>query len=241
MSETGNFRLSAQPAISVVHVGAERQPVVIFDSVLHDPTELVEFAAKNVTFTPEGVGAGAYPGVGAPAPIDYARPLAQAVEPILRRIFGIGDAPLIKAECRLSLVTTPPAQLAPLQRIPHIDTVNGLQFALLHYLCADSFGGTAFFRHRATGYETIDSSRLADYRAAREMELAEAPPPLTYPSENSATYEQIGQVDARFDRLILYRSHLLHSGLIADDAALSEDPRRGRLTANIFLTYAPSH
>ena len=40
-----------------------------------------------------------------------------------------------------------------------------------------------------------------------------------------------------FNRLVVYRSHMLHSGRIPPGAELSDDPRRGRLTANIFVTY----
>ncbi|WP_116091980.1 DUF6445 family protein [Sphingomonas crusticola] len=238
MSDLVDFKLAEQPTRTLLHVGTEQQPVIVFDSVMCDPAQLVDFAAQSVTFGKDGVDGGAYPGLGAPAPLDYARPLAQAVDPIIRQIFGIGDAPLTKARCRFSLVTTQPEDLSPLQRIPHIDTTDGRQFALLHYLCGDDFGGTAFFRHRATGYETIDAARAAHYRATRERELDDAPPIAAYFAKDSATYERIGAVESRFDRLVIYRSHLLHSGLINDPHSLSADPRRGRLTANIFLTYA---
>ena len=42
-------------------------------------------------------------------------------------------------------------------------------------------------------------------------------------------------VDPAFNRLIVYRSHVLHAGLL-DGIALSPDPRAGRLTANSFLS-----
>lgn len=45
-------------------------------------------------------------------------------------------------------------------------------------------------------------------------------------------------MDAAFDRLLVYRSRQLHSGLVAGSG--SADPRDGRLTANIFLTYRPA-
>ena len=47
--------------------------------------------------------------------------------------------------------------------------------------------------------------------------------------------EQIGAVEARPDRMALYRGRQLHSGIIPDPAALSDDPARGRLTINMFL------
>lgn len=46
-------------------------------------------------------------------------------------------------------------------------------------------------------------------------------------------YEQSAAFDAVFDRLLICRSHVLHCGMMP----LVAGPRRGRLTANIFLTY----
>lgn len=43
---------------------------------------------------------------------------------------------------------------------------------------------------------------------------------------------------ADFNSLVVYRSRALHSGRILAPADLSPDPRRGRLTANIFVTFA---
>lgn len=121
--------------------------------------------------------------------------------------------------------------------MPHVDTTNVLQFAILHYLCDERFGGTGFYRHRATGYEVITPDRAGHFAAAREREMA-----LVgdggYIAEDTPLYEQVGAVAAAFDRLIVYRSCLLHSGLVGDPSLLSADPRAGRLTANIFLTYA---
>jgi len=37
------------------------------------------------------------------------------------------------------------------------------------------------------------------------------------------------------DRLAIYQGCLLHSGIIPPDMDFSDDPRRGRLTANIFI------
>ena len=48
-------------------------------------------------------------------------------------------------------------------------------------------------------------------------------------------FEQIGAVDGLPDRLVIYRGSLLHSGIIPTDMALSDDPRTGRLTANLFI------
>ena len=48
-------------------------------------------------------------------------------------------------------------------------------------------------------------------------------------------FEEIGRVQARFNRLVVYPGNLFHSGILPDDYDFSPDPRRGRLTINIFL------
>ena len=135
-------------------------------------------------------------------------------------------------------MTLPPGALVASQREPHIDTTNPLQFAFLHYLCPSAFGGTAFYRHRRTGFETLTPERADDYRAARQSEEAENSAP-GYIVSDTPHFEQIAAIAAEPNRLVVYRSRLLHSGLITPGMPLSSDPRSGRLTANIFLTYLP--
>jgi hypothetical protein len=48
-------------------------------------------------------------------------------------------------------------------------------------------------------------------------------------------FDEIGRVEARFNRLVVYPSNLFHSGILPDDYDFNPDPRRGRLTTNIFL------
>ena len=108
---------------------------------------------------------------------------------------------------------------------------------MLHYLCEPMHGGTAFYRHRATGFETITRERLAAYMDSLQRELETNGPPPQYLTGSDSRFEQIEAVEARFNRVLLYRSQVLHSGSV-NAAALSDDPRHGRLTANAFF-YVP--
>lgn len=219
--------------MAVTEVGHDREPVLLIDRFLAEPQALVDAAAAS-TFAPAWGPAGGYPGMRAPAPLDYVEDTVRALAAPIAQAFALPGARPRRAECTFSLVTLPPGQLAPAQRAPHIDTAEAHQFAILHYLCDARFGGTAFFRHRATGFEAITTERLAAYEAARAGETAGE----GYAAGDDAAFERIGAVDCAFDRLVVYRSHLLHSGLIPDPRLLADDPRRGRLTANIFLTLA---
>lgn len=218
-------------------IGDEYEPLLTVDDAVEAPGSLVDIAARDATFNAPPTGENFYPGRLAPAPLDYVSGLVRALDPLIREGFGLPDVTLGHASCNFSLVTLTPARLRPAQRIPHVDTVDPLQFAILHYLCPPGFGGTGFYRHRATGFETLTPERLGPYHAALDAELDTAPAAAAYINGDTPQFAQTRRVDAAFNRVIVYRSRILHSGQIADPAALSADPRTGRLTANIFLTY----
>jgi hypothetical protein len=231
-----DFSLNPRPRASLLHFGAEREPVLVVDALMRSASALVDYAADEVAFEDAGGPQGGYPGLRAPAPLPYVNAVVRGLDPLVREAFGLGDVKLARAECRLSMVTTPPSDLKATQRVPHVDTFDPLQFAFLHYLCDPRFGGTAFYRQRATGFEAITAQRGAAYVQARDRVIAAAH--ADYIRSDTADYEQIGAVEARFDRLIVYRSRLLHSGLIPAGIDLPANPRGGRLTANIFVGYA---
>ena len=233
---TFDFAFNPDAGLAIHHLGIQREPVIVIDRVMADPRALVDYAAAGAPFT--GGGGAGYPGVRAPAPLPYVEAVVRRLDPLVQRTFGLEGVTLAEAECSFSIVTTPPAALVPAQRIPHIDTSYPLQFAVLHYLCDGDFGGTGLYRHNATGLETIDPAHEGEYAEARDAELTAAPPPPGYIGPSPAHYTQTGAFEAVFDRLLVYRSCLLHCGLIPPAMPLVPDPRRGRLTANIFVSYA---
>ena len=238
-ARTYDLSVNPRPRVRLDRVGTVQEPVLIVDGLLNDPAALIDYATWEVAFTPAGNPEGGYPGVRAPAPLNYVEGVVRALSPLIERAFGLDGVVLSNAECSFSLTTTPPDHLTVQQRTPHIDTVYPLQFALLHYLCDPDYGGTSFYRHRATGYETLDQDRAMAYDAVRARELVEEAPPQHYVGEDTGHYARIGGCDAVFNRMAIYRSCLLHSGHIREEKPLVADPRSGRLTANIFVNYRP--
>lgn len=233
-----DFSVNRKLNVKLRQIGAEKEPVVLIDEVMRHPQMLVDYAAREVSFAPVWGPLGGYPGVRAAAPLNYVETVVRALSPTIERAFGLEKVMLARAECSFSLVTLSPDQLAPLQRIPHADTTDPLQFAILHYLCGEAFGGTAFYRHRATGFETLTPERGPLYEEIRRTELEDTA--AAYITGDSRHYEQVAAVDAAFNRLVIYRSRLFHSGQIGSPERLSRDPRKGRLTANVFLNYRPA-
>lgn len=236
----GPFAPAPDPVIVVERWGTEREPVVVIDGLLRGSDALVEFAATQSRFNPSD-SRSFYPGLRAPGHPDYVPVLHEALKPVLAEVYGLGPDIPFRMSCAVSLVTTAPEQLKVEQRVPHVDGVDGRNLAILHYLCDPIHGGTGFFRHRSTGFETVRPDRADRFYGALRAEAA-APDrfPVGYTTQTNALFERIGAVECRFDRIILYRSCLLHSGTINPSAGLSADPRKGRLTANTFLTVAPA-
>lgn len=221
--------------IDIQKIGVSREPIMIIDHFLSDPNALVIEAARSQNW--RDLPPGGYPGRRAPLPRDYARAVLERLDKPIRQCLVGGDRTLRRFDCSFSLVTSAPTELTPLQRIPHIDIANENRVAVLHYLCGERFGGTAFFRQLSTGFEQIKAADKVDYVAARATDLSALHSGGGYPGEDTPGYRLTATVKARFNRIIAYRSMTLHSGIIDDPTILSVDPAQGRLTANFFVDY----
>lgn len=221
--------------VSVAKHGAEREPVVVIDGFSLAPDRFIDDAGF-LGFQPIGPH---YPGVRAVVAPAMLRDLLGALEPVVVEVFGSPGFEVIDAF--YSLVTTPPSTLAPIQRLPHFDGVERERLALLHFLARDERSGTAFYRHRATGFETVSAERLPVYRAALDTDIKRhGMPAPAYIGGDTALFEQIALHRGCFNRAILYRSNTLHCAAIPDDMAFVADPAAGRLTVNTFLMAEPA-
>jgi len=229
------FAPGPDPRVEALRIGREGHPVLVVDGLLTGAEGLVAFAAETAALAPVKAAANFYPGVRAPAPPGYVRALVTALRPHLATTFGAPPDGRAHVTCALSMATLPADQASPAQRLPHIDTTAPAQLAILHYLCGPPHGGTAFYRHRATGFEAVDPVRGPAYLAALRREMADgAGDQGGYITASNALYEQIAVVAPVFNRIVVYASNLLHAGLLTDRPA-DADPRLGRLTANTFF------
>lgn len=215
--------------VTIERHGAEAQPVVVIDGFA-DAQRFRDDAAF-LSFAPIGPH---YPGIRALVAPAMLRPLLDRLLPIAAEVFGAATLDVVDAF--YSIVTTPPAALAPIQRLPHFDEVSPTRLALLHYLSPDESSGTAFYRHRSTGFESIDGGRLPAYRAALDADLtAHGLPDAAYIAGDTPVFERLALHRGRFNRAILYRSNTLHCAHLPPGLPLDPDPEVGRLTVNTFL------
>jgi hypothetical protein len=219
----------------VVHIGHEQSPVLVIDDFLGNAQILADYAQSQTTFSRSDAS---YPGLRAPIPPIYSFALRAFLGPIMSQTFGLEGSTLSGINCGYALVTTELRALDVVQRMPHFDGTNPKQIALVHYLCTPEKGGTSFYRHRATGYETIDPSRFADYTGAVRAEIDRlGPPPPRYINGDDPMFERIAGFDAAFNRVLIYRSMNLHSAAIGKDFVFDANPQTGRLTANALFFY----
>jgi hypothetical protein len=217
-------------------IGREQSPLLVIDDFVSDPERLVRRAATRL-YRPQG---SYYPGIRAEAPLSYQALIVEHLGELLFERFSLQGRELRFPMCHFSLVTTSADRLDPLQRIPHFDSLDGNALATVHYLFHADFGGTAFYRHRATGFESVDAARKAEYFAAVEREAAGADrPDIAYINGDSPLYEQTASQAGLFNRMIVYRRNVLHSGSIAADFKPDSDPRSGRLSINCFIDVLP--
>ena len=220
-----------QPTVTVYQIGSEREPVAVIENFAPDPDAIRDDAATRVFET----GDNHYPGVKSPAPTCYLERQWAVLGPVFSEVFGImGKVGVL--DVSYALVTTEPATLGLEQRLPHVDALAPGRLALIHYLVPGGCDGTAFYRHRKTGFETVDHARSAAYYKSLNDDLrTQGPPPLAYLAENTPLFERIHRFDGQYNRALVYRSRVLHSGSIAADRKLSADPLTGRLTITGFF------
>jgi hypothetical protein len=231
-----NFAARAwTPTIRIDRIGDEREPVIVIDDYARDPEALVE-AAAALEYRPVGQF---FPGVRAAVPAALVLSIRQSLAKLIRDTFGLEDE-LNRIESWYSLITTPAGALGPHQRMPHFDGLGPKRIAILHHLGRGPAGATGFYRHRATGFETMTEPRLPAYNLAVNAELRRLGlPPAAYIDGDTPIYQRIARYEARFNRLLVYRGNALHSGSVPPEATLTADPRTGRFSVNTFIWLAP--
>lgn len=220
------------------HIGKSQSPIVIIDDFSGAVDEVARIASALAPFPPIQAE-NFYPGVrrmigqSDGEAHDYVMTACERAAPFIGGGFNVRGFDLDEAS--FSIVTTLPEALQPVQRAPHFDSPDQDLFAMLHFLRVPEGSGTAFYRHRSTGIERITNDNLPQFVALAGRELARLAPSSGYINASDEFFEQIGRIEARPDRLIIYHGSLLHSGIIPPGMSFSADPEEGRLTANFFI------
>lgn len=210
---------------------SENHEFVEIDQFMATPEAAIEaaFLQKFAKITPQ------YPGLRAPLEQDVSRAWLSQLTPLLNQGFGKAKNGW-SIQVWYSLVTAAPHQLIPMQRLPHVDGTDPKLVAMMLYLHKTHHGGTAFFRHKSTGLESLTEDTFPDYKAALERDVQQTGmPPARYVTDGAPLFERVYASKGSFNQAVFYRGNVLHSGIIDNEAPLPLDPREGRLTINALF------
>ncbi|MFL6620804.1 MAG: DUF6445 family protein [Povalibacter sp.] len=228
--------LHPQIRIQKLTVGNDKAPLLVIDNFVADADRLVRRAATRM-YVPIGRY---YPGIRAEAPLSYQQLFTVQLRDLLFDYFKLQGSRMTFSMCHYSLVTTRTEKLEFLQRIPHFDSSNRNALASVHYLFHGDLGGTAFYRHRSTGFESIDETRKARYLEILNEQAAgpDAPSP-GYIDGDTPLFEQTAKQAGVFNRILIYPRNILHSGDLSPNFVPDPNPATGRLSINSFLDVVP--
>ena len=225
-------------AIRLHYVGQSRTPLLVVDDFHPDPDALMDEACQGQPF--QKLSDDFYPGVRKPLPGHYSAFLRSALPAVLW-LAGENDSAFSLSFAQFSMATASPESLKPIQRIPHIDSTVNNEWAMVHYLFDNPKDGTAFYRHKETALERLNTAEHNRYmQILKNQATTVGLPPAEYIQGSTALFEQTDKIDAVYNRAIFYPANVFHSGCIQVGSGLSDDPARGRLTANCCITIAES-
>lgn len=229
------FDPSPNIEINCYQIGLESEPLIQVDSFLSGADILKKYAIDHSHFKPAD---NFYPGIRMAVPLIYTAAMAKNLRRPIQSLFGFDPRNAKKAVSTFSIVTQKTEELSLSQKIPHFDAAAKKSLAAVHYLTDDEDSGTAFYRHRKSGFEFVDSDRYSQYMNCVKAQYSnEIKVPRGYICGSTDEYEMIAPVTAKFNRLILYRGSSLHSGIIKPNYDFDPNPQTGRLTITSFLEF----
>jgi hypothetical protein len=221
-------------AVELVRIGRSGIKVSAIDDVLCDPEGVAAVGlAQSYSQDPGNL----YPGVRAAVPENFSTSFRAWLTPILQRNGMLEDDRVISSDTSFfSVVTTASRDLRPIQCIPHYDSTDPTLFAAVIYLCGPRFSGTAFYRHRRTGYEEITKDNVTNYQLAMNSDMRiHGPPPRGYINGDSSLFERIFASELKFNRAIVYPARVLHAARIEPQFQPPQDRSEWRLTITALL------
>ena len=230
----GVFAFNPNASVSSARVGKCPIAVTVADNVLLHPQQLAEFG-RGLKFVEDD--SNLYPGIRARLPEDFSRPFHEWLTNTLRCTGVLEESSYVHEDASFfSIVNKNRANLLPLQRIPHYDSIDPRVFAAVVYLFDRANSGTSFYRHRTTGYETIGDDNKDNYKMAlnRNMKTL-GPPAREYANGSNALFERTHSVDSVFNRIVIYPGNVLHAADIDGSLFTGNDNSQWRLTISSLI------
>jgi hypothetical protein len=227
------------PRIQLVPI-ADGNSCIVIDDFLLKPQLLIDGAVRfwdSFTMAPHN----AFPGLEMRMPDAFSVRLNDFFIQHIRHLLGARR--VLEHYSRLSLVTLPPHELSPYQRLCHrdhfVDDPGQCFGAAVLYLFDDpSLGGTSFYLPKLPEAEiTRLYAKESEWRTISNADFTQLlGTPPAYLTTSNRYFELVCTVPAKFNRVIFYSGSIFHSAHITAPEKLRADPLQGRLTLNAFFT-----
>lgn len=227
--------------IQTVNILGTSEKLYIIDNFSDHPKELLKFAQNVAYLQPVGADGTLYPGKRDNMPKPYRDALADFItKNIEQKSINLPKGAVDVHRSMLSLTTQPPETLQLAQKIPHVDSTDDTEYATVHYLCSSKHGGTGIYRYKPNAKVQIlkgEESIFSDMLKRVQLSSSEH---KGYLAKNTSLFEQVAHVAAQFNRLVIYKSNLLHSALLTEAIDHQSNVQEGRLTIASFFSITPS-
>ncbi len=217
---------------------------VVVDDFLLNPNDAIAWACDRADGfeMPDR----AYPGLLLPVDDAALHGMYRFIQRKMSRLFPFCRGGL-EFHSQFSLATLQPEAFTWIQRLCHTDPKledGRVNYAGLLYLFDDpEMGGTGFYRWKDPAF-WAEMTNLQRDNPDAGLDLLEKRFPMfreppRYMTESNDAAELLDEVPARFNRFVFYPGEVPHNAQIRHPELLSDDPARGRLTLNCFVSALP--
>lgn len=205
ISPRNMFEISPRHNTYIRWLGSREVPLFCIDNVFVDPDAVRRFAFQRDFPTSQAY----YP--GRHQPLSPRDPAVAAFCTFLANVLSRATGKLIKPSAVVSdfsILTTPEEQLLGLQGQPHID---GTPMLGVIYLNDSDFGGTVFFRNRATNSMKVVTPKEKEHYAEITKEQHQAVRRNKYIVDSDADWEKVEIIDGIKNRLVIWPGNVFHA------------------------------
>ena len=231
-----SYQLNKHYKTQVIHINEINDNVIIIDDFLSSLAPVYHFASEVAYFQPPGSDGTLYPGKRDEMPAPYYRVFEQLMAELIDKgILVSGENSLYLHKCKLSIVAQKPNELSPLQRMPHIDSTDDKTFAAVHYLSGKEWGGTGIYKYLPANVIKVGSdNKEIIFEMINDMQQYESTH-QGYLNTSTELFEKVVNIEAKENRVVIYKSNLLHSAAIIK--APTNEPTIGncRLSISSFF------
>lgn len=230
-----NYALNPHYKLDVIHIESIGEDIIIIDNFLKSIEPVIHFANHFAYLEPIGSDGTLFPGKRDTMPKPYYRVFEQLFATLNDKGVFKGKQNLYLHRCKLSLVTQKSGDLNILQRIPHIDSTDDNTYAAVHYIKGKESNGTAIYRYKPKNLVKItDENQHAFLELIEETKKHESQH-CGYLNSDTSLFEQVVSIEAKENRIVLYKSNLLHCASLDNNVDYTADIRHGRLSISSFF------